>query len=124
MKFNLRKLKKNKKASISYFMVFIYLMFILLTLFALFIPIGIDLNVAFFGAGDDILADSENRLNEIDDSDVKTGIQNNLDAAQESTGNQIDILSSFFQYGWILIVVIVTFVIFVIARSNIEVGLR
>lgn len=118
----LRSLEKNNNGALAYFIVFILIVFTLITLFAIASPMLINFNVEFFGAGEDILDSAEDSIDSISDSEMKTQIQDSLGDAQESTANQISILASFYQYAWIFIIIVVTFVIFMIARSNVEVS--
>lgn len=103
-----------------YFFVFIFVSVILTFLFAVGIPMLIDINTGFYAAGEDILNDAENWLNKINDSDVKDQIQDTIDSSQDSLPEQIEILSFFFQYGWAVVIVAVLFVIFMSTRTTVE----
>jgi len=120
----LRSLRKNNNAALAYFMVFVFAAFTLITLFALFSPMMIDMNTAFYEAGENILDGAVDKIQNIQDEDVKTAINESVENAKDSTADQIAILAGFFQYAWIFIIIVVVFVIFIVARSNVEVGIR
>lgn len=121
--FKPRKFRKEIYGSLSFFFIFIYLSVILLTLFAVAIPMMININTEFFEAGQDII-DMANDDFVIGDSEVAQAVADSMSDASDSTANQIVILSGFFQYSWVIIIVVVTLVIYIIARSTVEVNAR
>jgi len=116
----LRSLRNDDTASLSYFLVFVYLGTILIFLFAVGIPFLISFNSGMYTAGSDIIADASEKIGDIENAEVKTRIQSTLTNAQSSTENTIDLLSFFFQYSWVWIMLIITFTIFIVARKNVE----
>lgn len=73
-----------------------------------------------YAAGDTILANAEDELANIQNATIKQAIQDNLDNMQAATAENIDYLSFFYQYSWILIILVVTFTIFILARKTVE----
>jgi len=118
-----REFRRDRHGSLSYFFIFIYLAIILLTLFAIAIPMLINVNSHFYNAGQDII-DMANDQFVIGDSEVAAAVAESMGDASDSTADQIMILSGFFQYSWIIIVGVITFVIYIIARSTVELNAR
>lgn len=125
MKLNLsKKLKANEKGSVSFFVVFITLSLILLTLFAVAIPFMVAIDIAFYEAAEDILITGKEANAQIQDANVREQFDASLDAQTESIATQVEILGFFFQYAWILIMIIITLVLFLATRQTVEIGVR
>jgi len=116
----MRKFRRNEDGSLSYFLVFVYLGTITVFLFAIGIPFLISFSSGLYVAGDDIIGDASETIGQIENVEIKERIQATLTNAQSSTENTIDILSFFFQYSWVFVMLIITFTIFIIARKNVE----
>lgn len=114
----------NQRGSVSFFVVFVFLAFILLVLFALFIPLMIDFNTEIYAGAEMILDDANASAAEIQDADIRAQLQGSIGASQDSIITQTDVLSTFFQYGYIIIILVIVLVIYMIARQTVEVGIR
>lgn len=115
-----RKFIENEEAVLSYFIVFIFSAVMLVFLFSFAIPFLVDFSTDIYLAGDSILADAESKIDSITNATIKAQIQGNIDNMQAATAENIEYLSVFYKYSWILIIVIVTFTIFIIARQTVE----
>ena len=71
-------------------------------------------------AGDTIVTNAEDNLGSINNSTIRNRIQDAIDDMQSATAENIEYLSMFYQYSWILIIIIVTFTLFVLARKVVE----
>jgi len=118
----LKGFKEDERGTLTYFIVFIFLVVILLVLFAFGIPLAIRANTEFYTVGEQLINESSATISSIQNQTIKQEIQNALNSAQQSTAEQIDILAWFFQYSWIWILLVITLVIFVIARRSVEYG--
>lgn len=116
----IRKLKNNDYAVFGYFLVFILSAVMLVSLFSFFIPFLIDFSTDMYLAGDDLIANTEEKIAAINNATIRAQIQNNLDNMQSATAENIDYLAFFYQYSWIFIILIITFSIFMIARQTVE----
>jgi len=119
----LRSLKKQNDGSLSYFFVFVFLATVLLTVFAIAIPLLININTEFYNAGQDIIDQANSDL-VIGDSEVAEAVSDVLTDASDSTADQITILAGLFQYSWLIIISVICLVIYIIARSTVEVNVR
>jgi predicted PurR-regulated permease PerM len=115
-----RSLIRDNHASLAFAIAFFFLAAILIFFFAVGIPMLININVEFYAAGEDVLDSSLNVIDTIQDSSVKSQLQSSVQAAKDATTDNVDILSFFFQYGWIFLIVIVAMVMFMKARQSIE----
>jgi len=121
---NLKELKKDSAGSVSFSVGFFYLSIITLVLFAVFVPFLQTMDIALYEAGEDILERGKGYTSEINDANVRVQFDASLDAQTDSIVTQVEILSVFFQYGWILIILIIVLVLFIATRKSIEIGVR
>lgn len=115
-----RREKEKRKGVVGFFLLFVFLSVIIIFFFAFAIPVLIDLETAFYTAGEKALVDADDWVNEINNTQVKTQIQNTLTASQNSIPDQIDILGFFFQYSWIIFIIVILFVIYMRTRVVVE----
>lgn len=118
------KKKLNEKGSISYFMVFVVLAVILLVLFAVAIPFLQAFNIALYEAGEDILIDANKTVQQLENEEIKAALEGALGQQVTSIETQVDILGTFFKYGWIIIILVIVLVIFLASRQAVEAEIR
>ena len=114
------KLRRDQKGVVSYFLVFVLMASILLFLFAVAIPIMLNMNTAFYNLGEDILDGTQYHIDTIEDEEVKGSINDTIADAKAAVVENQTILSSLFQYGWLFVLLIVSFVVFISARRSVE----
>jgi len=119
-----KELGDDKKGSVSFFIVFVYLALILLLLFAVVIPFLVTIDIEFYEAGEDILRRGKEATAQIEDVNVRAQFDASLDAQTDSVITQVEILGFFFQYGWVLIILIITLVLFLATRQTVEIGVQ
>jgi len=118
------RLLKDRKGSLSFFIVFVFIAFILIILFAFAIPLMIKANSEFYLVGQELIQESNQTIQNIQNATIKQQIEDALGSAQQSTADQIGILAMFFQYGWIFVIFVVAFVVYMKARSTVESEIR
>lgn len=111
---------KNEDAVLGYFLAFIFAGTMLVFLFSFAIPFLTSFTVDLYTAGDDIIADAEDEIAGIHNVTIRQNIQDNLDNMQSATAENINYLSFFYQYGWVFVILIVTFTFFMLARQVVE----
>ena len=116
----LRKLRSNNQAVLSFFLMFIFLAAIGVFLFSIGIPFTIDFSTELINAGDDIISNTINKVNDIDNPEIRERLTATLNNAQEAKSTNIEILSFFYQYAWVWIILLITFVIFIGVRKIVE----
>lgn len=116
----LRKLWDNDTAALGYFLILVFSVSMLVFLFSFAIPFLTDFTTDMYIAGDNITQRTEDKIAEISNATIRQNIQDALDNMQSSTAENIQNLGFFYQYSWILIVLIVTFSLFILARKVVE----
>ena len=116
------KLMKDERGSFSYFMVFIMLAVILVFLFAIGIPMLTQINSEFYKAGEPMLDTAYENALLVEDADVQAAMLSNIDGQRQSIPDQVEVLSIFFQYGWLIIILVIVMVLFMSSRRSIESG--
>ncbi len=79
-----------------------------------------DFNTQLYVAGEIALDDAIEWTDKINDTDVKTQIQNTLASSKASIPDQIDVLGFFYQYSWVIVIIAVLMVIFMQTRLTVE----
>lgn len=120
----LRNLRNNNEAAFSYFVLFAILLFFMITLFALFIPMATRFNAELISFGEQILNDNQEVFDRIQNLTIRNQLQESNDGAIQSLADQNTILDMFVQYFWVIILVVITLVIMLRGRRNVEVGIH
>lgn len=115
-----RSFRENNMGVMGFFLVFIVLGFMLVILFAVAVPFLINFSTSSYAFGDQIIGDSTAFLDDIQNETIKGQLQSSLSGAQGATQDNIDILTFFYQYGWIIIIVVTSFSIYMVARKVVE----
>lgn len=115
-------LLKDERGSFAYFIAFMFLAITLVFLFGIGIPLLININTEFYAAGEDILNMSVNKTSQIQDANARAVFENAQSSMQASVQDQVSILSVFFQYGWLIIIVVIVLVLFMASRQQVETG--
>jgi hypothetical protein len=110
----------NEKGSISFYIIFVFLAFITLTLFVFLTPIMMDFNTRIYTAGEIALIDANETASQIQNADVRASFQSSLTSSQNSIPNQVAILSFFFQYAWIIVILVILLSLFIYTRQSVE----
>jgi len=113
-----KRINTRKKGVIALFFAFVIVSIIMIVLFAFAIPLILATNIGLYGAGDDIMDKID--LGTINDAGIRTAINDSLTTARASTADNVSILSSFFQYSWLIIIVILGLIMFLYSRRIIE----
>ena len=110
--------KYFKPAVISYIFLFFFLITILVLFFGLMIPISINLNTAILNAGQMVMNQAD--IQGIQDASVRAEVNNSIVTARSSLVEQISIMAFLVQYGWIIILALVTLILFIASRRDVE----
>lgn len=117
-----RKREHYKKGQITIFLVFIILAVTLLIVTAVVAPMGITFTEKMYEAGQNIMTDNNESLANIDDAGVRDQIRDSLNVAMDAQQDNIDVYSDIYQYGWIIALVLIGFVMFLYTRRLVEYG--
>ena len=117
--------KKNKylKPGVAgIFIAFIFISIVLIFLFAVGIPFLMAWNTQMYAAGEQIMSDSsiQSAIDSISDATMKAEIEGIFTVAKSSTADNVSILGFFYQYGWIIIIIITCLMLFMKTRVLVE----
>jgi len=115
-------LLNDERGSFSYFMVFVLLAVMLVFLFAIGIPLLMAVNSEFYAAGEPLLDRATVSANEVENAEVQAAMLSNIEAQRQSIPDQMEVLGVFFQYGWLIIIVVIVMILFMASRKTIESG--
>lgn len=115
-----RKLLKNDDAVLGYFFAFVLAGAMLVFLFAVATPFMVNFTTDMYAASDSLIADSIEHIASIQNETIRNRIQSGLQNMQNATEENINYLSFFYQYGWIFIMLVTVFTIFMLARRVVE----
>lgn len=113
---------KNKKGQVVIYFVFIVVSIVFVMISAFFAPLGVLFNTKMYLAGQDIINQANDSINEIQNETVRNQIQGILQGGLDSTQNNISVNNALYQYGWIFMLIIVALVLFLFTRALVEVG--
>ena len=114
------KKKKLQKGSVSYAVVFFYLAVVLVATFGFIVPMLMNFNVQIYDSAELSLNRAETTIAGIEDANVKAALQGTVDAAQGTLVTNETALSTLFQYGWVIILISISLILFLTIRSNVE----
>lgn len=111
-----------RRGVIGIFLVFVFMSAILIFLFGVAVPVLMDFNVNMYSAGERILEHTD--LTAIQNDTARAHINATFEAALGATQENIDILSYFYQYSWLVILIVVLLVIFMRSRLMVETDIK
>jgi len=99
------------------FIVFVIFAILLLFLFGFGIPVLIEFNTNMYNAGKDV-------LDVVNVSNLPEDAQDAIVSARDSTPEQISILSFFFEYSWLIVLLVLLFIIYLRSRTLVETEIK
>lgn len=113
---------KNKKGNVSLYIIFIFISVIIITIGALVGPMGALFSSEMIVAGESILATANDSLSNIQDATIRQSVYDAVDSAEASAVTNIQVSSGFFQYSWLLLIIVAVLVLFLTSRRLVEFG--
>lgn len=107
-----------KRGVVGLFLVFVFMACLLVFLFGVATPVLMNWNVEMYSAGERILEHAN--IDEIQNETVRAAIQGSFDSALGATDENIEIMSYFYQYSWLIILIVLMLVVFLRSRSLVE----
>lgn len=114
--------KKNKKGTITLFIVFLITGVILITITAFVAPMMIKFNTKLYQEGEDIIRSSNSSIQAIQDDTARTRIEGITNGGLAASLFNIEANNMLFQYGWIFVLALTGLVIFLYTRRLVEYG--
>jgi uncharacterized protein (UPF0333 family) len=112
----------NKKGNVSLFIMFMFIALIVITISAFFAPMGIKFNTAMYAAGEKIMEDSLDDINDIQNETVRNRVKSVIQGGLDAGENNIEVNNTLFQYGWVLVIGLTALILFLYSRQLVEVG--
>lgn len=112
--------KKNKKGSVAIYISFMIVAFIIILIAAVLAPMGVEFNTQAYLAGQTILEQANESIQNINDAAIKAEVQGALDAAFDSAANNIEVNANVFQYSWIAVLFLSALTVFLFTRRVVE----
>lgn len=109
-----------KKGQVSIFITFFLIAIIIVVIAGVMAPMGVRFNTEMLIAGEKILNDSQERIADIQDVEVRTAVNNVTAAAIDAGENNITVNSQIFKYSAVVMVLLAGLVTFLFTRQIVE----
>lgn len=110
----------GKKGQATIYLVFMIAAILVVLIAAVMSPMGILFNVQMWQAGETILEQAQADLNNINDTEVFTAVNDTINEARGGVENNVDVLGAIFKYGWLFVVGIIAIILFLYSRKIVE----
>jgi len=108
----------GSRAQVSLYIVFIFMALIIVLVAGVIAPLGARFSAEVFTAGSNLLNDTRyNPVAKIVDPTIRASLENTFDGAIAASETNIEVSTGVFQYGWVLILVLIGVVLFLVTRS-------
>lgn len=112
----------NKRGQVAIYVMWFLIAAVIIVVAGVLAPMGVRFNTELYTAGEQILEDAGPSIDSIADDDVRAIIQESVSDAQSAGAENITNLSSMFQYGWIIVLILSAIVVFLFTRRMVEFG--
>lgn len=113
---------RGRKGQISLYIMWFFMAVILLLIASFIAPLGVNLNAAAMGMGEDMLIRANDTIQGLTDADVKAAIQDVNDEAVAYSSENIQLLSYVYRYSWVIVLVLSALILFMYTRTVVEFG--
>jgi hypothetical protein len=113
--------KMNKKGVIVIYVFYVIMAFTILALTAVIAPAGALFTSELIAAGEGILIDANESISGIQNDTIRNRLIASNNAALEAGAQNVEITTSMFQYGWVIMIILVGIMLFLFTRQLIEV---
>lgn len=111
---------RGKKGQITPYIVFIIMSLTIITLGAVFSPMGTQFSTQLYAAGESVLLKANESIAQIQDENVKARFYESVGNALDSQEQNVSITTGMYQYSWIIVLVLAGLVLFLFTRSIVE----
>lgn len=113
---------KNKKASLSIYITFMFVAIIIVMIASVFAPMGVLFNTEMYIAGEDIIEQANESISTITDDTVRNSYYDMISSSRNAVDNNVEINSDIFQYSWVFIIILSMIVVFLYTRRLSEIN--
>lgn len=110
------------KGQVTIYLVYFAVAIIIVVLASVLAPMGVLFNTEMYAMGEDILAQANDSIANIDNTNVRTSIYNMTDQAFDAAETNVRVNSDIFQYGWVAVIILTGLVLFLFTRRLVEYG--
>lgn len=111
-----------RKAQAVLFVMFFVFAIVIVLLTALLSPMATRFTTESIVAGEKIMENSQDRLDQINDSAIRNSVNSSIQGALDNADNNIGITTGAYKYMWVLVVGLGALTLFLLARSFVQVG--
>jgi len=113
---------KQKKGQISLYISLMFIIFIIILLTGLFAPMGAFIASNFYLAGEDLIIQSNDTVQNIQDANVRNALIGTFNSANDNAVTNIQVATNMYQYSWGILIVLAALLAFLYARRLVEYG--
>jgi hypothetical protein len=114
--------KLKKRGSVTLYLVFLIIAIIIVMISAVAAPMGVLFNTRMYQAGEDIMLQANESINDIDNATVRARLHGVVGNGLSNVENNIEVNNALFQYGWVLLIGLSALVVFLFTRRIVEYG--
>lgn len=109
-------MKTNKKGQITFYIMFIGISLLVLFITAFVAPFGARFSSTLYVAGNSLLQQSNATIQGINDTTVRAAIQDTLEQGMASQADNINVMTSIYQYSWVFVLLIAAIATYLYTR--------
>lgn len=112
----------SKKASVTLYITFLIVATVIIIITAVMAPFGALFTTEMYLAGQDILAQTNDSIQAIQNTTIRNSVQSTINLAFAAAEDNIEVTTDMYQYGWVIVVALTAIIIFLITRQLVEAG--
>jgi len=113
--------RKNKKGVIVIYIAYFIIAITVLVITAVLAPAGARFTSEAIAAGERILLENNETIAGIQNDTIRERLTASNNAALEAGVQNVEVTTSLFQYGWVIMIILVGLIMFLFTRQLIEV---
>ena len=115
-------MKFYKKGQVMLYIYFIFVAIVITAIAAVIVPMGVVFNQNIYTAGNSLLTSVYPQVSQIQDTEVKSQLNQSFVNAMAATADNISIGTSIFQYSWLIVILLTGLIVFIYTRQLVEVN--
>jgi len=107
----------NKKGVILFWIVTLLVFGLIILTATILVPLGKQYGEDSLEAGAEIILDAKETISEVKNITERTEIESYLDNAYNSKSENAELSNQFFQYGWLIVLILTALGVFITAKA-------
>lgn len=112
----------KRKGQVTIYLLWMAAAIVIVIIAGIFAPMGVLFNTKLYAAGDDILARTQDDINDIQNTTVRNAVNTQITEARAGGLFAIEVNNDLFQYSWIFVLIMSALIAFLYTRRLVEVG--